>query len=182
MTPSNKEILKWSSVQALIHALKIVILQRMMPNKINASGIHPHQLALKPGACIILIKNLNIEHGHCNDTHKRVNSNSHQSRKSKWWSPFGDFDTSNSNDFTGQGTIRAVAIPRPPGILPYTKWIYLPKSVFFHWHLYVGCSRCGDPNNMFVDADQSELNKVKEHLTPGEYCTRNIVYPEIFST
>jgi ATP-dependent DNA helicase PIF1 len=37
-------------------------------NKINASGIPPHRLALKPGACIILIKNLNIKHGHCNGT------------------------------------------------------------------------------------------------------------------
>jgi len=27
-----------------------------------------HNLALKPGACIILIKNLNISHGHCNGT------------------------------------------------------------------------------------------------------------------
>ena len=37
-------------------------------NKINASGIPPHRLASKPGACIILIKNLNISHGHCNGT------------------------------------------------------------------------------------------------------------------
>jgi hypothetical protein len=35
-------------------------------NKINASGIPPHNLALKPGTCIILIKNLNISRGCCN--------------------------------------------------------------------------------------------------------------------
>jgi len=35
-------------------------------NKINASGIPPHNLPLKPGACIILIKNLSISHGRCN--------------------------------------------------------------------------------------------------------------------
>jgi hypothetical protein len=33
-----------------------------------ASDIPPHKFALKPGACIILIKNLNISHGHCNVT------------------------------------------------------------------------------------------------------------------
>ena len=37
-------------------------------NKINASGIPPHQLALKVGACIILIRNLSIKDGHCNGT------------------------------------------------------------------------------------------------------------------
>ena len=30
-------------------------------NRINASGIAPHRLALKKGACIILIKNLDIK-------------------------------------------------------------------------------------------------------------------------
>ena len=37
-------------------------------NKINASGIPPHRLALKVGACIILIRNLSISDGHCNGT------------------------------------------------------------------------------------------------------------------
>ena len=37
-------------------------------NKINTSGIPPHILALKKGAYIILIKNLNVEDGHCNGT------------------------------------------------------------------------------------------------------------------
>jgi hypothetical protein len=32
-------------------------------NKIIATGVPPHNLALKPGACIILIKNLNISRG-----------------------------------------------------------------------------------------------------------------------
>ena len=37
-------------------------------NKINASGISPHRLALKVGACIILIRNLSLTYGHCNGT------------------------------------------------------------------------------------------------------------------
>ena len=35
-------------------------------NKVNASGMPPHRLALKKGACIILIRNLSIKDGHCN--------------------------------------------------------------------------------------------------------------------
>lgn len=60
--------------------------------------------------------------------------------------------------------------------------LYLPKSVFSHGHLYVGCSRCGDPDNVFVYADQSEFDNVKEHFTEGKTYTRNVVYPEIFGS
>ncbi|KAL7481390.1 hypothetical protein ACHAW6_009556 [Cyclotella cf. meneghiniana] len=43
-------------------------------NRINASGIPPHRLALKPGACIILIKNLNISHAEklCGGPHSEI--------------------------------------------------------------------------------------------------------------
>ena len=58
--------------------------------------------------------------------------------------------------------------------------LYLPKSVFSHGHLYVGCSRCGDPDCVFVYADQSEFDHVREHLDENKSYTRNIVYPEIF--
>ena len=37
-------------------------------NKINASGIPPHRLALKKGCCIILIRNLDVKRKHCNGT------------------------------------------------------------------------------------------------------------------
>ena len=37
-------------------------------NKISASGMPPHRLALKVGDCIIIISNLRIRDGHCNGT------------------------------------------------------------------------------------------------------------------
>ena len=41
----------------------------MLPfSKVNVSGLPPHRLPLKKGACIILIKNLDIRNGHCNGT------------------------------------------------------------------------------------------------------------------
>ena len=38
------------------------------PNRINASGIPPHRLALKRGSCIILIQNLDVKRKHYNGT------------------------------------------------------------------------------------------------------------------
>ena len=37
-------------------------------NKIESPGIPPHRLALKPNACVILIRTLNLKHRHCNGT------------------------------------------------------------------------------------------------------------------
>ena len=56
--------------------------------------------------------------------------------------------------------------------------ICLPKLVFSHGHLYMGCLRCGDPGNVFIYADQSEFYHI---ITEGKYYTRNVVYPEILS-
>jgi ATP-dependent DNA helicase PIF1 len=167
-------------------------------NKINASGIPPHRLALKPGACIILIKNLNIKHSHCNGTCYIIKEMTPRLIKAEKLSG---------------GLHSEILIPRIPMIcqdsdfpVPFKRLqfpvllayyltlnraqgqsldragLYLPKSVFSHGHLYVGCSRCGDPDNVFVYADQNEFDNVKEHLTEGKTYTRNVVYPEIFST
>jgi ATP-dependent DNA helicase PIF1 len=167
-------------------------------NKINASGIPPHRLALKPGACIILIKNLNIKHGHCNGTRYIIKEMTPRLIKAEKLSG---------------GLHSEILIPRIPMIcqdsdfpVPFKRLqfpvllayyltlnraqgqsldragLYLPKSVFSHGHLYVGSSRCGDPDNVFVYADQNEFDNVKEHLIEGKTYTRNIVYPEIFST
>ena len=37
-------------------------------NRLNVSGLPPHRLPLKIGACIILIRNLDVTKGHCNGT------------------------------------------------------------------------------------------------------------------
>ena len=58
--------------------------------------------------------------------------------------------------------------------------MYLPKSVFSHGHLYVGFSRCGDPDNFFVFIDQAEFENIKHLLAPNKVYPRNVVYQEIF--
>jgi hypothetical protein len=55
--------------------------------------------------------------------------------------------------------------------------LHLPQSVFTHGQLYVGLSRCGDPNNIFVFASQEEMQELRDKgLLPqqGDY-TRNVV-------
>ena len=58
--------------------------------------------------------------------------------------------------------------------------LYLPRSVFSHGHVYFGFSRCGDPDQVFVYANQDEFDNIKYLLPPDKVFTRNVVYKEIF--
>jgi len=169
-------------------------------NRINESGLPPHRLVLKVGACIILIRNLSIKNKHCNGTRYIILHLSPNLIKAK---RLGD-----------NGPDSIVLIPRTivkdtdgafvsfkrvqfPVLLAYyltlnraqgqslqRAGIYLPQSVFSHGHLYVGFSRCGDPDNVFVFADQREFENLK-HKFPanshGRTFTRNVVYKDFFS-
>jgi hypothetical protein len=61
--------------------------------------------------------------------------------------------------------------------------ILLPRSVWTHGQLYItfSRSRCGNPNNVFVWADQDEFKEFihENKLQPGKYYSRNIVYKEV---
>ena len=59
--------------------------------------------------------------------------------------------------------------------------LLLPQSVFSHGHLYVGLSRCGDPNNVFIYANQDEFEGLQHDLPNDAAFTRNIVYSEVFN-
>ena len=58
--------------------------------------------------------------------------------------------------------------------------MYLPTSVFSHGHLYIGYSRCGDPDCCHVYAGQEEIENVEHFLNSSKTYTRNMVYKEIF--
>ena len=166
-------------------------------NRINASGIPPHRLALNVGAVIILIRNLNIRDGHCNGTRYIIRDiKPHVIRAMR----------------LGGGVNSEILIPRIPMVSKETDFpvpfkrlqfpvllayyltpnraqgqsldragMYLPRSVFSHGHLYVGFSRCGDPDNFFVYADQSEFVHLQHILDSDKCYTRNVVFPEIFN-
>ena len=57
-----------NSIASCVEDEDVVTYDTEVLNKINASGVPLHNLALKPGASIILRKNLNISCGHCNGT------------------------------------------------------------------------------------------------------------------
>jgi ATP-dependent DNA helicase PIF1 len=56
----------------------------------------------------------------------------------------------------------------------------LPESVFSHGQLYVCFSRNGDPNQVFVHANQHEFMHLQNQLPQDHFFTRNVVYKEIF--
>jgi len=58
--------------------------------------------------------------------------------------------------------------------------IDLPQSVFGHGQLYTAESRCGDPNNISVYANQMEFEGIAHELKEGVAYTRNVVYNEVF--
>ena len=168
-------------------------------NRINTSGIPPHRLALKKNACIILIKNLNHEERHCNGTRYMIISVTKNLIHARKLNGDSNSDimipripnlTNDSSDFPIP--FKRLQFPilcayylsfnRAQGQSLKKAGLYLPRSVFSHGHLYVGFSRCGDPDGVHVYADQEEFENVRQHLTEGKTYTRNIVYKEIFNS
>jgi len=55
----------------------------------------------------------------------------------------------------------------------------LPRNVFAHGHMYVGMSRCGDPNGLHIFADQGEFKQVAHMLHESKSYSKNVVYSEM---
>ena len=57
--------------------------------------------------------------------------------------------------------------------------MYLLRSAFSHGHLFVGFSCCGDPDQIFVFANQDEFDNIRYQLPENKTFIRNVVYEEI---
>jgi len=59
--------------------------------------------------------------------------------------------------------------------------ILLPKNVWTHGQIYVAFSRCGNPNNIFVWAEQSQFTgeDCDLNLDPNKKYVKNVVYREV---
>ena len=164
-------------------------------NKVNVSGLPPHRLALKVGACIILIKNLDIRNGHCNGTRYIILEVTNNLIKAERL--IGGANSIilipripvMSKDSSFPVPFKRVQFPvllayyltinRAQGQTLQRAGLYLPRSVFCHGHLYVGFGRCGDPDSFFVYANQSEFDNIRTHLDPSKTYTRNVIYEEL---
>ena len=164
-------------------------------NRVNVSGLPPHRLPLKVGACVILIKNLDVKKGHCNGTRYIILQLSNSLIKAQKLTkgpnsillipriPMISKDSSfpvpfKRVQFPVLGAYY-LTINRAQGQTLGRAGLFLPRSVFCHGHLYVGFGRCGDPDNFFVYADQSEFDNLRQYLDESKTYTRNIIYPEL---
>ena len=59
--------------------------------------------------------------------------------------------------------------------------LLLPQSLFTHGQLYVGLSRCRDPKNVFVCANQEDFWVLDVDLDHNATYTRNIACKEVFN-
>ena len=164
-------------------------------NRTNTSGIPPHRLALKKGACIILIKNLNVKKGHCNGTRYIIedlttriilarrlsDGEQYMIPRIPMISRESDFPVSFKRVQFPVLICYYLSIHRAQGQSLDKAGLFLPKSVFSHGSLYVGLSRSGDPDKTFVYVDQDEFWNLTDELEAGKTYTRNIVYREVLA-
>ena len=54
--------------------------------------------------------------------------------------------------------------------------ILLPKSIWTHGQIYVAFSRCGNPNNIYVWAEQQQFHDL--NLPQDRKFVKNVVYME----
>ena len=169
---------------------------------INPSGMPPHVLKLKPGACIILIRNLSLKNGHCNGTRYIIISITRRCILARKLNNNGPDDPTadifipripmTSKDFDYPVPFVRMQFPvlvayyltisRAQGQTFQKAGLYLPRNVFAHGHMYVGLSRCGNPNGLHVYADQTEFAHLQDKLDQTCLYSKNVVFQEVLRT
>ena len=165
-------------------------------NSLSLSGLPEHRLRLKKNAVVILLRNMNIKAGHCNGTRFLVK------KIGKFRLVLQKLDAApddnNSILILPRIPMRsggksfpfelcrlqfpikvafALTINRAQGQSAKKCGILLPKNVWTHGQIYVAFSRCGNPRNVFVWAEQSQLKDF--NLDPSKRFVKNVVYREV---
>ncbi|GJU06614.1 DNA helicase [Tanacetum coccineum] len=159
-------------------------------NSLQFSGFPPHELELKVGTPIMLLRNVNLQGGMCNGTRMIVK---------KMWSKLIEAQVITGNRMGEKVYIpRIILTTKDPSMtflfkrkqfpikLCYAMTInksqgqslnkigvYLPEPVFSHGKQYVALSRATSPNGLRI------LIKQQENEPPNT--TKNIVYKEFLS-
>jgi hypothetical protein len=164
-------------------------------NSLTSSGIPPHELELKIGCPVILVRNINPKIGLCNGTKLVITAFPGQytieaeivsgtNRGNKVILPRINFLT-NESDFPfemrrRQFPIRlayAMTINKAQGQSLRRVGIYLKHPVFSHGQLYVALSRAGIP---WETRCLFETNAGQQGKTEEKYVTANVVWKEVF--
>jgi hypothetical protein len=165
-------------------------------NTLNPNNFPPHELNLKIGCTVILLRNLNTHEGLCNGTRlKVINISGNQkilevqiltgpNKNDIVYLPRIDLLT-NKEEYTvilkrRQFPLKlayAITINKAQGQSLKRVGIYLKEPVFAHGQLYVAMSRSGDGNEtkLFIENISSVQGNFPGKL--GTY-TSNIVYQE----
>ena len=174
--------------------------QTMFPteylNSLNLSGLPKHELKLKKNTVVILLRNMDIKAGHCNGTRYLVKEiGRYRLLLEKLNQTEGDKNTTlllpripmsyEGKQFPFelkrlQFPIKiafALTINRSQGQSVSKCGILLPKNVLTHGQIYFAFSRCGNPRNIYVWAEQSQFEKY--NLKNDKTYMKNVVYNEI---
>jgi ATP-dependent DNA helicase PIF1 len=165
-------------------------------NSLNVSGLPPHELKLREGVPIILLRNLNPRKGLCNGTRLKVvqllnniliaQVISGPAAGKRVCIPRIPMTTTDPIEFTRrQFPVRlafALTINKAQGQTLNRVAVYLPSPVFSHGQLYVALSRTGDPYKIRIMIDDVPGRQGKVMIQGVERVfTKNVVYKEVFN-
>lgn len=194
-TPGEERVFR--SVDTVVDPDAGAIYSTEYLNMINLSGLPQHKLKLKVNSVIVLIRNLDVKHGHCNGTRYIIQHLSNRLITARKLHVTDDSDDmvlipripnfTKENEFPFilkrlQFPVRlafGMTFNRAQGQSIEICGILLSSSVWTHGQLYVALSRCGDPRNVHIYANQEEFNRIG--LDPSIRYARNVVYTELFN-
>ena len=161
-------------------------------NSLTPSGMPPHNLILKVGAIVMVLRNLDPKNGICNGTRLIVTKKHRNLIEAKVLATgrlvfiprIVNLSSSHELPFTlcrRQFPLRlafAITVNKSQGQTFDRIGVYLPRPVFSHGQLYVAFSRVRSMSGLKIQVDPC-LSQGES--SDGEVYTQNIIYPEVLN-